>query len=247
MSIDIERHARHILLKEIGGPGQNKLARAHIALIGVGGLGAPAALYLAAAGIGKLTLIDPDYVSLDNLQRQILFTTDDVGAPKAERAKHHLQALDPRLHCDIHAIKADARTLPDLLEGVDIVLDGCDDFDTRFAVNHAAIAAQIPLISGALGRWDAQLSVFAGHEAETPCYQCFVPDVPPEAETCARVGVVGPLTGICGSMMALEAIKLITGAGTPLKNRLWIYDGLAARTRIVTLAKDPACPSCGTL
>ncbi|WP_019960354.1 HesA/MoeB/ThiF family protein [Woodsholea maritima] len=247
MSIDIERHARHILLKEIGGPGQNKLARAHIALIGVGGLGAPAALYLAAAGVGKLTLIDPDYVSLDNLQRQILYTTKDIGAPKAQRAKDRLTALDPRLHCDIHAVKADAQNLPALLQGVDVVLDGCDDFETRFAVNHAAIAAQIPLISGALGRWDAQASVFAGHESETACYQCFVPDIPPEAETCERVGVVGPLTGICGSLMALEAIKLITGAGQVLKNRLWIYEGLTARTRIVTLAKDPACPSCGTL
>lgn len=247
MSINIERHARHIMLKDIGGPGQKALNAAHIAIIGVGGLGGPAALYLTAAGVGQISLIDPDVVSLDNLQRQILFQTRDVGRAKTEAAKDHLKALDPDLTCHIHPIPANAETLPTLLKDVDLVLDGCDDFATRFAVNAAAIRAQIPLISGALGPWDGQVSVFAGHEAQTPCYQCFVPDTPPEALTCQQVGVVSPLTGIVGSMMALEAIKVITSAGEPLKKRLWLYEGLSARARVVGLAKDPACPACGRL
>lgn len=245
MAVDIERHGRHILLKEIGGPGQARLAKARVLLIGAGGLGSPAALYLAAAGVGGLRIIDPDTVSLDNLQRQILFRTADVGRRKTEAAREAVQALDPGVEVEIVAGRAAPENLPALLEGVDVVLDGCDDFKTRFAVNAAAIAAGVPLASGAVGRWDGQVGVFApGLSADSPCYQCFVPSTPPDVERCAEVGVIGALTGVIGSVMALEAIKLITGAGEPLVGRLMLFDGLSGRARTVSLAKDRNCPAC---
>ena len=248
MPVDIDRHARHILLKEIGGPGQQKLAKARVTLIGAGGLGAPAALYLAAAGVGALRIADPDAVSLDNLQRQILFRTADVGRPKVERAQEALHALDPGVHVEPVPEAADPDTLARLLSGSDLVLDGCDDFATRFAVNEAALAAGVPLVSGAVGRWDGQVGVFApGLDAGAPCYRCLVPDIPPDAERCAEVGIVGALTGVIGSIMALEAVKLITGAGEPLLGRLMVFDGLSGAGRTVRLARDPACRSCSSL
>ncbi|MBI1265247.1 MAG: molybdopterin-synthase adenylyltransferase MoeB [Alphaproteobacteria bacterium] len=246
MPVNPVRHARHILLREIGGPGQQRLARARVTIIGAGGLGAPAALYLAAAGVGAIRIADPDRVSLDNLQRQILYRTQDVGRLKAERAAEALSALDPSLEIDARAVTAGEGALPGLLAGSDLVLDGCDDFATRFAVNRAAIAARIPLVSGAVGRWEGQAGVFAPHLAPAaPCYQCLVPQSPPDAETCATTGIVGALTGIIGSVMALEAIKLITGAGEPLLGRLLIHDGLSGRARTVRLHRDPACKACG--
>lgn len=246
MRVDPVRHARHILLKEIGGPGQQRLSRARVVVIGAGGLGAPAALYLAAAGVGALRIAEPDRVSLDNLQRQILYRTEDVGRLKADRAAEALTALDPSLEIDARAIPADDASLPGLLADADLVLDGCDDFATRFGVNRAALAARIPLVSGAVGRWDGQVGVFAPHRApDAPCYQCWVPDIPPDAETCAQTGIVGALTGVIGSLMALEAIKLITGAGDPLIGRLVIYDGLSGRARTVRVHRDPDCKACG--
>lgn len=243
---DIDRHARHILLKEIGGPGQARLGKARVVIIGAGGLGSPAALYLAAAGIGALRIVDPDTVSLDNLQRQVLFRTSDIDRPKVEAAKAALQALDPAIAIETYRLRADASNLPALLEGADLVLDGCDDFATRFAVNDAAIAARIPLVSGAVGRWDGQVASFAPHlGAHAPCYRCLVPDIPPDAESCAVTGIVGAITGIIGTLMALEAIKLITGAGDPLIGRVQIVDGLSGGLRTVKLARDPACEACG--
>ena len=243
MAVDLERHSRHILLKEIGGAGQQRLARTRAVIIGAGGLGAPAALYLAAAGFGAVRLVDDDRVSLDNLQRQILYRTADVGKVKVEAAKARLGDLDPAVAVETVEARADAASLPQLLDGADMVLDGCDDFETRFAVNAAAIAARLPLVSGAVGRWDGQVSVFAPH-LEAPCYRCFVPEAPPNPERCAEVGVVGALTGVIGSMMALEAIKLAARAGSPLLGRLAIYDGLAATARTVRLPRDPRCPAC---
>lgn len=242
--IDIERFARHIVLKEIGGPGQQALARARVFITGAGGLGAPAALYLAAAGIGHLTLADPDTVGLDNLQRQILYRTDEVGQPKVERAKAALTALNPGTAIDAKQVALTPGNARELIAGHDLVLDGTDDFRPRFAVNDACLAEGIPLVSGAVGRWDGQVGVFnAGPDA--PCYRCLVPAIPPDAETCARVGVVGALTGVIGSLMALEAIKHITGAGETLDGRLLIFDGLGGEARTLKLARDPACPACG--
>ena len=238
---EVERYARHLVLREVGGPGQQRLKAARVLVVGAGGLGAPAALYLAAAGIGALRLADPDTVSLSNLQRQVLFATADVGAPKVERGAARLRALNPEVAVEPHATAFTAQTAADLVAGCDLVLDGTDDFGTRFAVNAACVAAEVPLVSGALGRWTGQVGVFAGR----PCYRCLVPDIPSEAETCAAVGVVGALAGVIGSMMALEAVKLIAGAGRPLTGRLLIYDGLAGESRTVRVGADPECPVCG--
>jgi molybdopterin/thiamine biosynthesis adenylyltransferase len=237
-----ERYARHILLKEIGGPGQQRLKAANVAIVGAGGLGAPAALYLAAAGVGRLRLIDDDAVSLDNLQRQIIFRSADVGASKVERAQAALEALNDNVSVEIERQRLTNENAAYLLRGVDVVLDGTDDFETRFAVNAAARALGVQLVSGAVGRWDGQVSVFA---RGGPCYRCFVPETPPDAETCARVGVVGALTGIIGSLMALEAIKLIAESGVPLLGRVMLFDGLKGEARTVALTRDPACPVCG--
>jgi len=238
---EVERYARHLVLREIGGPGQQRLKSARVLIVGAGGLGAPAALYLAAAGLGEIGLVDPDVVSLSNLQRQILYATADDGAPKVERAADRLAALNPHVHVepiDERLTEANARTL---VAGHDLVLDGTDDFGTRFAVNAACVAEGVRLVSGAIGRWTGQVGVFAGR----PCYRCLVPDIPPDAETCAMVGVVGALAGVVGSMMALEAVKLIAEAGEPLTGRLLIYDALAGQTRTVRVGADPECPECG--
>lgn len=237
-----ERYARHILLKEIGGPGQQKLKAARVALVGAGGLGAPAALYLAAAGVGQIRLIDHDTVALSNLQRQIIFRTADDGAPKAERAAAALTALNPNVVTEVRDARLTEDNARALLQGADIVLDGTDDFATRFAVNAACHALLIPLVSGAVGRWDGQVSVFM---PEGPCYRCFVPETPPDAETCAQVGIVGALPGVIGALMALEAIKHITGAGETLASRVLLFDGLSANARTVALKRDPKCPVCG--
>lgn len=220
---EIERYARHLVLAEVGGPGQQRLRAARVGLIGLGGVGAPAALYLAAAGIGTLRLIDDDVVALSNLQRQIAFDTADIGRSKIEAGAATLTALNPHVRIEPVAERLSDANAARLIGGCDVVIDGTDDFATRFAVNAACVAARIPLVSGALGRWSGQVGVFTGR----PCYRCLVPAAPPEAETCARVGVIGALAGVVGSMTALEAIKLITGAGQPLAGRLLIYDGLA--------------------
>jgi molybdopterin/thiamine biosynthesis adenylyltransferase len=236
-----QRYARHILLKEIGGPGQQRLKAATVAIVGAGGLGAPAALYLAAAGVGRLRLIDDDAVSLDNLQRQVIFRGDDVGASKVERAQAALAALNDNVAVEIESQRLTDANAAYLLRGADVALDGTDDFETRFAVNAAARELGAPLVSGAVGRWDGQVSVFA---RGGPCYRCFVPETPPDAETCARVGVVGALTGVIGSMMALEAIKLIAQAGEPLIGRVMFFDGLGGHARTSALPRDPSCPVC---
>ena len=229
------------MLSEIGGPGQQKLARARILIVGAGGVGGPAALYLAAAGVRTIGLIDADTVAVSNLQRQILFSTADVDRPKVEAGAERLTALNPYVRVETHPQALTVGNAADIIAGHDVVLDGTDDFHTRFAVNAACVAAGVPLVSGALGRWNGQVGVFAGR----PCYQCLVPESPPDAETCARVGVVGALAGVIGAMAALETIKLITGAGEPLTGRLLLYDGLAATARTVRVAADPGCPVCG--
>ncbi len=238
---EVERYARQLVLREIGGPGQQALSRARVLLVGVGGLGSPAALYLAASGVGVLGLMDPDRVAISNLQRQILFTTGDVGAAKVEAARRRLGALNPHTRVLTHAQAFTEAAGADLAADYDLILDGTDDFATRFGVNAVCLAAGRPLVSGALGRWTAQIGVFVGR----PCYRCFVPEAPPDAETCAVAGVTGPLAGMAGSLMALEAIKLIVGAGAPLLGRLLIFDALAGASRTVRIAADPACPACG--
>ncbi|WP_395944124.1 HesA/MoeB/ThiF family protein [Brevundimonas sp.] len=238
---EVERYARHLVLSEVGGPGQQALKRARVLIVGAGGVGAPAALYLAAAGVGTLGLIDDDRVGLSNLQRQIAFSTPEIGRPKVEAAAARLGDLNPHVTIEALAERLTPANAAARIGAFDIVLDGTDDFETRHLVNAACVAAGKPLVSGALGRWTGQVGVFTGR----PCYQCLVPDIPPDAETCSRVGVVGALAGVIGSMAALEVIKQITGAGEPLAGRLMIYDGLAGTARTVRIAADPECPVCG--
>jgi molybdopterin/thiamine biosynthesis adenylyltransferase len=234
---EVERYARHLVLREVGGPGQQKLKAARVLVVGAGGLGAPAALYLAAAGVGRLELVDPDTVSLSNLQRQVLFATADVGRPKTQAAAEHLAALNPEIE-----VVAQAQAFKsDLVAGCDLVLDGTDNFETRFSVNAACLAHGVPLVSGAIGRWTGQVGVFRSR----PCYRCLVPEIPPDAETCVAVGVVGALAGVVGSMMALEAVKLLTGAGQALTGRLLVYEALNGESRTLRVGADPECPACG--
>jgi molybdopterin/thiamine biosynthesis adenylyltransferase len=231
------------MLREIGGAGQAKLRDASVALIGAGGLGGPAALYLAAAGLGNITLIDPDIVEDSNLQRQIQFSETDIDQPKTQSLSARLRHVDKTLAVTCFRQSLDTDNAHDLLQGHDLILDGTDNFQTRFTVNATSRAHRIPLISGAVAGWAGQLSVFNLGSA-SPCYRCLVPDTPPDAMDCETVGIVGAVAGIIGSAMAMEAIKLITGAGDALSGRLWLYDGLTAQARTVTLPRDPACPEC---
>ena len=238
---EVERYARQLVLREIGGPGQQKLKAARILMIGMGGLGAPASLYLAAAGVGGLVIVDPDRVELSNLQRQVLFTSSDQGRSKVDAGLRRLTELNPHVETQALQLAVGPDNAHALIGGFDLVLDGTDDFATRLAVSDACVATGVPLVSGAIGRWTGQVGIFPGR----PCYRCLVPEIPPDAETCQAVGVVGALAGVVGSMMALEAIKLITGAGEPLTGRLLVYDALAAVTRTVRVPPDPRCPACG--
>ena len=239
----VKRYARHLVLKEIGGAGQSALLAAKVAIIGAGGLGGPAGLYLAAAGVGQITIIDDDVVEASNLQRQVQFVTTDIGMEKATIMADTLDDLNPDVQTTGHIGRLTKHNAQELLSGYDVILDGVDDFESRFAINDAALALAIPLVSGALGRFDGQVSVFRS-DKKSPCYRCFVPSIPPDAETCSQVGVVGALAGVIGSMMALEVIKLITGAGDPLVGKVWLFDGLKAEARTVALPQDPNCPAC---
>jgi molybdopterin/thiamine biosynthesis adenylyltransferase len=237
---EVNRYARHLVLREVGGPGQQKLKAARVLIVGAGGLGAPAALYLAAAGVGHIAIADPDAVDLSNLQRQVIYASGEVGTAKVEAAAARLESLNPNVTVEPLQVRLDGANAASIVAGYDLVLDGTDDFATRFCVNAACVAAGKSLVSGAIERWTGQIGVFAGR----PCYQCLVPEIPPGAETCASVGVIGALAGVIGSMMALEAIKLIVGAGETLTGRLLIYDALSAETRTVRLGADPECPVC---
>ncbi len=243
-SAQVERYARHLVLKEIGGAGQQALLAARVAIVGGGGLGGPAGLYLAAAGIGHITIIDDDVVDASNLQRQVQFVTTNIGMSKAVVMADTLADLNPDITTQTHNTRLTLANAQALLSGHDIILDGVDDFNTRFIINTAAIALKTPLISGALGRFNGQVSVF-GQTENSPCYRCLVPDIPPDAQTCSAVGVIGALAGVIGSVMAMEAIKLITKAGQNLDGRLWLYDGLTCESRTISLPRDPKCPACG--
>lgn len=239
----IERYARHLTLREIGGAGQNALLTARVAIIGAGGLGGPAGLYLAAAGVGHITLIDDDVVDASNLQRQIQFNPDDINASKANVMGKRLETFNPDCKVTPVAQRLSGENAEALLDGHDVILDGTDSFASRFAVNSASQTLSIPLVSGALGRFDLQLSVFNA-QPTSPCYRCFVSEMPTDEENCATHGVLGAIAGMGGSMMAMEAIKLITMAGDPLDGRLYVFDALRAEGRTINLARDPNCPVC---
>ncbi|MFN4226158.1 MAG: HesA/MoeB/ThiF family protein [Hyphomonas sp.] len=237
----LDRHRRHILLREIGGPGVQKLRAASVTIIGAGALGGPCALYLAAAGVGQMEIWDDDKVDRSNLQRQVQFTDADVGQSKSERLAARLRETDP----DLKITAIARRFAPGGAPAGTILIDATDNYETRFALNRLAHATHRALVSGAASGWTGQISVFAsGVHAGAPCYQCWVPEAPPAAEACDEVGVAGPVTGLTGSAMALEALKLITGAGTPLIGRLLLIDGLNGATRTLNLKQDQQCPVC---
>ncbi|MFN3609881.1 MAG: HesA/MoeB/ThiF family protein [Hyphomonas sp.] len=240
---DLDRHRRHILLKEIGGPGVAKLRAASVSIVGAGALGGPAALYLAAAGVGLIELWDDDVVERSNLQRQIQFTEADTGAEKGARLAARIRALDPSIEICVKHARFDETAAP----SGNILIDATDNFETRFALNAFAHTHKRYLVSGAASGWSGQVSVFAsGLIAEAPCYRCWISELPPAAEACDEVGVVGALTGMTGSAMALEAVKLITGAGDPLIGRILLIDGLRSQMRTVRLRQDSHCPVCSS-
>ena len=240
---ELDRHRRHILLKEIGGPGVAKLRAASVSIIGAGALGGPAALYLAAAGVGEIELWDDDRVERSNLQRQIQFAEADTGAGKAVRLAQRLSALDPSIKVTIREARFTEGDVP----SGNILIDATDNFETRFSLNAFAHAQRRHLVSGAASGWSGQVSVFAsGIVPGAPCYRCWISEMPPAAEACDEVGVVGAVTGMTGSALALETVKLITGAGDPLIGRILLIDGLRNQMRTVSLRRDSQCPVCST-
>ncbi len=244
---ELERYARHIMLREIGGPGQRRLKDARVLVVGAGGLGSSALLYLAAAGVGTLGVIDDDTVDASNLQRQIIHTDQRIGMDKVQSAVLAMRALNPFISLRPYKRRLTQDIAAELVADYDLVLDGCDNIDTRYLVNRACVATGTPLISGAITQWEGQVSLF--HPASgSPCYQCVFPVAPAPGmvPSCAEAGVAAPLPGVIGAMMAMEAVKHITGAGEGLRGRLLIHDALYAETRVIGIKLRADCPVCGT-
>jgi len=243
---ELDRYARHILLREIGGPGQKRLKAARVLVVGAGGLGSPALLYLAAAGVGSIGVIDADVVEGSNLQRQVIHTDARIGMPKVFSAETAMRALNPFIEVLPYNRRLDETNAATLVAEYDLVLDGTDSFDTRSLVNRACVAAGVPLISGAIAQWEGQLGLFDPARGG-PCYACVFPvkPAPGLVPTCAEAGVAAPLPGVIGSMMAMEAVKHLTGAGETLSGRLMIHDALYAETRVIGVKRRVDCDVCG--
>ena len=243
---ELGRYARHIILREIGGPGQKRLKDARVLVIGAGGLGAPALQYLAAAGVGTIGVIDHDEVDNSNLQRQVIHKDASIGTPKVFSAQSEMLAQNPHINVLPYHRRLDEPTAKELFGDFDLILDGTDNFETRYLVNRVAAQAGKPLISGALSQWEGQISLFDPANG-SPCYQCVFPNAPAPglAPSCAEAGVIGPLPGVIGSMMALEAVKHVAQVGEALTGRMLIFDGLYGETRVMKLAKRADCPICG--
>jgi len=239
-----DRYGRHLLLPEIGPEGQAKLLDAKVLLLGAGGLGSPTALYLAAAGVGTLGIVDDDDVDLSNLQRQIIHTTDRIGTPKVDSAEASIAALNPDVTVVKYPVRLDASNIMEIIEGYDVIVDGVDNFPTRYLLNDATVRLGIPVVSASILGFDGQLSVFKPHDG--PCYRCLYP-VPPPAElapSCGANGVLGVLPGTMGLLQATEVVKLVTGAGEPLVGRLLLYEALGASFTELKVRRDPECPIC---
>ena len=245
-SSELERNARHIVLREIGGPGQKRLKNARVLVVGAGGLGSPALQYLAAAGVGTIGVIDDDVVENSNLQRQVIHTDDAIGMPKVFSAERVLRAQNPFLDVRPYPRRLTPDVASDLFREFDLILDGCDDVSTRYLVNETAVALEMPLVSAAITQWEGQLSVFDPSRG-APCYACVFPEPAASglAPSCAEGGVLGPLPGVMGAMMAVEAIKVLSGAGEALLGRMMIYDALYGETRTIAVARAADCKVCG--
>lgn len=244
----LDRYARHIVLRDIGGAGQAKLLNSHVLLIGAGGIGCPAIQYLAAAGVGTISVVDDDVVSLSNLQRQVLYNEAQIGMPKVEAAALAVQQLNPGVHFRQLQERITADTSSDILAGVDVVIDGSDNFATRLIVNDLCLATHVPLVSAAIGQFHGQIGTFTGWLPDAPCYRCFVGDAhdPDDCDDCATQGVLGAMCGLMGSFAAMEAIRVLTGFGAQQTGKLHIFDGMTPSMRSIKLPKDPACGSCGS-
>jgi molybdopterin-synthase adenylyltransferase len=242
----LDRYARHLVLREIGGAGQAAIRAATVAVIGAGGIGAPVLQYLAAAGVGRLVIIDDDTVSLSNLQRQVIFETADVGLSKAKRAGERAAAINPDVAVTVHTQRINADNATALLTGADVIVDGSDNFATRLTVADTAHALHVPLVSAAIGQFHGQLGTWRGWEADQPCYRCYVGDAhdSDDCDSCAEVGVLGAMTGVMGSYAALEAIRVIHPFGDAQSGKLHIIDGLAPAMRSIRMPKDPGCRTC---
>ena len=243
---EITRYSRHLLMPEVGMDGQRKLKAARVVCVGAGGLGSPVAIYLAAAGVGTIGLVDFDEVDETNLQRQVLYSTADVGRPKLEAAADHLKALNPNVAVDTHEAPLSSANALSILGAYDLVVDGTDNFPARYLINDACVLLGRPFVHGSVFRFEGQVAVFAVPGG--PCYRCLYPEPPPPflVPTCAEAGVLGVLPGIIGTIQATEAIKLILGAGDSLAGRILVLEALRMRFREVRLQKDPDCPACGT-
>ncbi|MEM8580664.1 MAG: molybdopterin-synthase adenylyltransferase MoeB, partial [Pseudomonadota bacterium] len=246
--VELDRYARHIVMREIGGVGQKRLKDARVLIVGAGGLGSPALLYLAASGVGTIGVIDDDTVSLSNLQRQVIHTDDRSGMPKVFSAEISMKALNPHIEVRPYNRRLTEEIAEDLFADYDLILDGNDNFETRALVNRAAVATGKPLISGAIAQWEGQISLFDPVRG-APCYNCIFPEAPADglAPSCAEAGVAGPLPGVIGTMMALEAIKELSQAGQGLSGRMLLYDALNGETRTVKLKRRADCEVCGDL
>ncbi len=239
-----ERYSRHLLIPEVGVEGQEKLLEAKVLLLGAGGLGSPTALYLAAAGVGTLGIVDDDEVDLSNLQRQVIHTTDRIGVPKVDSAEETIAAINPDVEVVKYPVRLDASNIVEIIEGYDVIVDGLDNFPTRYLLNDASVRLDIPVVSAAILGFDGQLSVFKPHDG--PCYRCLFPEPPPAelAPSCGANGVLGVLPGTMGLLQATEVVKLVIGEGDPLIGRLLLYDALAATFTEVKVHRDPECPIC---
>jgi sulfur-carrier protein adenylyltransferase/sulfurtransferase len=239
-----ERYSRHLLIPEIGLEGQMKLLDAKVLLLGAGGLGSPAALYLAAAGVGTLGIVDNDVVDLSNLQRQVAHSNDRIGVPKVDSAEQSIHAINPDVKVEKYPVRLDASNIMEIIDGYDVVLDGLDNFPTRYLLNDASVRKRIPVVSASILGFEGQLAVFAPYEG--PCYRCLYPTPPPAelAPSCGAAGVLGVLPGVMGLLQSVEVIKLVTGAGEPLVGRLLLYDALGAAFTDLKVRRDPDCPIC---
>jgi len=238
------RYSRQVLLPQLDVEGQDRLVNARVLVVGMGGLGTPVAMYLAGAGIGELIIADYDRVELSNLHRQVVHSTADIDRPKVESARDRMLAINPEVTVTTITRALDADTLLEWVQQVTVVVDACDNFATRFAVNEACVQAGVPLVSGAAIRMEGQLSVYDPRDENSPCYRCLFSDESAEEETCSQTGVLGPVVGTIGSLQALETIKLIAGIGKPLVGRLLLFDGLQGEWQRVQLKRDPGCPVC---
>lgn len=244
----LDRYARHIVLRDIGGAGQVRLLDSNVLLIGAGGIGSPAIQYLAAAGVGTISVVDDDEVSLSNLQRQVLYSESQIGVAKVEAAAAAVDRLNPDVTFRAIRSRITHATTSDILDNVDVVIDGSDNFATRLIVNDLCLSAKVPLVSAAIGQFHGQIGTFTGWQPDAPCYRCFVGDAhdPDDCDDCATQGVLGAMCGLMGSFAAMEAIRVLTGFGDSQKGKLHIFDGMTPSMRSIKLPKDPACSSCGT-